>query len=73
MFKRIYNLALVFKEYTVLSALLVVSLILMALGDNTQLRHIRGVATVAFGVVQEQLSFLPRYFRLRGENEFCAA
>jgi rod shape-determining protein MreC len=69
MFKRIYNLALVFREYTVLSVLLVVSLILMALGDNTQLRHIRGVATVAFGVVQEQLSFIPRYFKLRGEND----
>jgi rod shape-determining protein MreC len=69
MFKRIYNLALVFKEYAVLSVLLVVSLILMALGDNAQLRHVRGVATVAFGVVQEQLSFIPRYFGLRGEND----
>lgn len=69
MFKRLYNLALIFKEYAVLSALLVVSLILMALGDNTQIRHIRSVATVAFGVVQEQLSFVPRYFALRSEND----
>ena len=69
MFKRLYNLALIFKEYAVLSLLLVVSLILMALGDNTQIRHIRSVATVAFGVVQEQLSFLPRYFGLRSEND----
>ena len=69
MFKRLYNLALIFKEYAVLSLLLVVSLILMALGDNTQVRHIRSVATVAFGVVQEQLSFIPRYFGLRSEND----
>lgn len=69
MFKRLYNLALIFKEYAVLSLLLVVSLILMALGDNTQIRHIRGVATVAFGVVQEGLSFVPRYFGLRTEND----
>ncbi|HTY37672.1 MAG TPA: rod shape-determining protein MreC [Bacteroidota bacterium] len=69
MFKRLYNLALVFREYAVLSALLVLSLILMALGDNTQIRHIRSVATVAFGVVEEQFSFIPRYFALRGEND----
>ncbi len=69
MFKRLYNLALIFKEYAVLSLLLVVSLTLMALGDNTQIRHIRSVATVAFGVAQEQFSFIPRYFALRGEND----
>lgn len=69
MFKRLYNLALIFREYAVLSLLLVVSLILMALGDNTQIRHIRSVATVAFGIVQEELSFIPRYFGMRGEND----
>jgi rod shape-determining protein MreC len=41
----------------------------MALGDNTQIRHIRSVATVAFGVIQEQISFIPRYFALRSEND----
>jgi rod shape-determining protein MreC len=41
----------------------------MALGDNTQIHHIRSVATVAFGVVQEELSFIPRYFGLRSEND----
>ena len=69
MFKRLYDIALVFKEYAVLSALLILSLILMALGDNTQIRHIRSVATVAFGVIQEQISFIPRYFALRSEND----
>lgn len=69
MFRRLYNFALIFKEYAVLSLLLVVSLILMALGDNTQIRHIRGVATVGFGLVQEQLVFIPRYFSLRSEND----
>ena len=69
MFKRIYNLVLIFKEYAVFSLLLVVSLVLMALNDNTQIRHIRGVATVVFGVVQDQLAFVPRYFSLRTEND----
>ena len=70
MFKRLYNFVLLFKEYTVLSLLLVVSLVLMALNDNTQIRHIRGLATVVFGVMQDQLAFAPRYFSLRKENDF---
>jgi rod shape-determining protein MreC len=69
MFKRLYNFVLLFKEYAVLSLLLVVSLVLMALNDNTQIRHIRGVATVVFGVMQDQLAFVPRYFSLRKEND----
>jgi rod shape-determining protein MreC len=69
MFKRLYNFVLLFKEYAVFSLLLVASLVLMALNDNTQIRHIRGVATVVFGVVQDQLAFVPRYFSLRKEND----
>jgi rod shape-determining protein MreC len=69
MFKRLYNFVLLFKEYAVLSLLLVVSLVLMALNDNTQIRHIRGLATVVFGVMQDQLAFVPRYFSLRKEND----
>lgn len=69
MIRRIYNLILLFKEYAVLSILLVASLVLMALNDNTQIRHIRGVATVVFGVVQDQVAFIPRYFSLRREND----
>jgi rod shape-determining protein MreC len=69
MIRRIYNFLLLFREYAVFSLLLVVSLILMALNDNTQIRHIRGVATVMFGLVQEELAFIPRYFSLRSEND----
>jgi rod shape-determining protein MreC len=69
MFKRIYDILLLFKEYAVLTGLLIASLILMALTDNTQIKHIRGVATVALGVVQEQLAFIPRYFGLLSEND----
>ncbi len=69
MFKRIYDFILLFKEYAVLSLLLILSLILMALNDNTQVRHIRGVATVVLGLVQEQIAFIPRYVALRNEND----
>ncbi len=69
MFKRVYDVILLFKEYAVLTGLLIVSLVLMALTDNVQIKHIRGVATVALGIVQEQLAFIPRYFGLRSEND----
>jgi rod shape-determining protein MreC len=69
MLKRVYDFIILFKEYAVLSALLILSLILMALGDNTQIRHIRSVVTVVYGVVQDQLSFIPRYLALRGESD----
>ncbi|MBF8297106.1 MAG: Cell shape-determining protein MreC [Bacteroidetes bacterium] len=69
MLKRVYDFIILFKEYAVLSALLVISLILMALGDNTQIRHIRSVVTVVYGVVQNQLSFIPRYLALRSESD----
>jgi rod shape-determining protein MreC len=69
MFKRIYDVILLFKEYAVLAGLLIASLVLMALTDNVQIKHIRGLATVALGVVQEQLAFIPRYFGLRSEND----
>jgi len=69
MFKRIYDVILLFKEYAVLTGLLIASLVLMALTDNVQIKHIRGVATVALGIVQEQLVFIPRYFGLRSEND----
>lgn len=69
MFKRLYDILVLFKEYTVLTGLLIVSLVLMALTDNAQIKHIRGIATVTLGVVQEQLAFIPRYFGLRSEND----
>jgi rod shape-determining protein MreC len=68
MFQRIYNLVLFFKEYVVLSGLLLISLTLLAFNDNVQMRHMRAFTTVAFGLVQEQLSIVPRYIGLRSEN-----
>jgi rod shape-determining protein MreC len=41
----------------------------MALNDNSQIKQARAISTVIFGVVQEQLSFIPTYFGLRAENE----
>jgi len=69
MLERLYNLILFFKEYAVLTAFLVLSFILMAMNDNAQVKQMRTIATVGLGVLQHQLSFIPRYFRLSEENE----
>lgn len=68
MFQRIYDFVLLFREYVVLSGLLLISLTLLAFNDNVQMRHMRAFTTVAFGLVQEQLSIVPRYIGLRSEN-----
>ena len=69
MFQRLYDILYEFKEYVILSVLIVVSLVLMAMNDNSQIKQIRSIATVVFGGVQEQLSFIPTYFGLKAENE----
>lgn len=69
MLERLYYLLLVFKEYIILAGLIVVSLVLLVLNDNPQVRRIRTLATVSLGVVQEQLSSIPSYFFLKSENE----
>jgi rod shape-determining protein MreC len=68
MLERLYNLLLFFKEYLILAGLIVLSLLMLVLNDNTQVRRIRTIATVSFGVLQDQLSFIPSYFFLKGEN-----
>ncbi len=69
MLERLYNLILFFKEYAILSGFLILSFILMALNNNPQIKQLRTLATVGVGVVQSQLAFIPRYFRLAEENE----
>jgi rod shape-determining protein MreC len=69
MLQRIYDILFALKEYVILSVLLLLSLVLLTLNDNPQVKRIRSVATVAFGVIQDQLSFVSAYFSLKGENE----
>jgi rod shape-determining protein MreC len=68
MLQRLYHLLLVFREYVILSGLIVLSLVLLALNDNPQVKRIRSIATVSFGVVQQQVAFIPEYFGLKREN-----
>jgi rod shape-determining protein MreC len=67
--QRLYDILYEFKEYAVLAGLIAASLILLALNDNPQMKQVRSMATVAFGLIQEQVIFIPRYFSLESENQ----
>ncbi len=69
MLQRLYDIVYEFKEYVVFAALLAVSLTLLTLNNNSEISRLRSMATVAFGLVQEQIIFIPRYFSLESENQ----
>lgn len=68
MLQRLYDIVYQFKEYAILAALLAASLTLLALNDNPQIKRLRSMATIAFGLIQEQVIFIPNYFSLQSEN-----
>jgi rod shape-determining protein MreC len=67
--QRLYDILYQFKEYAVLAGLIAASLILLALNDNPQMKQVRSMVTIAFGLIQEQVIFIPRYFSLESENQ----
>jgi len=67
--ERLYDLLYEFRAYAILSGLVALSMLLMMLNDNPQVKRIRSISTVMFGMVDNQLSFIPTYFGLRSENE----
>lgn len=69
MLQRLYDILYEFRTYAILCGLIVISLILMIMNDNPQIKQIRAISTVAFGIIQERLSFIPTYFGLKSENE----
>lgn len=69
MLQRLYDILFQFKEYAVLAGLIAASLILLALNDNSQMKQLRSMTTIAFGLLQEQVIFIPRYFSLESENQ----
>ena len=69
MIQRIYDILFALKEYVILSFLIIISLVLLTLNDNAQVKSVRSLATVVLGVGQDQLSFISSYFGLKRENE----
>lgn len=69
MLQRLYDILYEFRTYAVLTGLIIVSIILMALNNNSQIKQLRTISTVIFGKAQEQISFIPAYFGLKSEND----
>ena len=69
MIQRIYQYLFLFKEYVILIGLVSLSLILLVLNDNTQIRQIRSLTVGTLGVIQQTFSFIPNLTSLQRENE----
>jgi rod shape-determining protein MreC len=67
--QRLYQLFQLFKEYVIFAALLIFSLILLSLNDNTQVREIRAITVGTIGFFQNTLSFIPNFASLQKENQ----
>jgi rod shape-determining protein MreC len=68
MLRRLYEFAVLFKEYIVFTVFLGAALALLAVNDNAQIRTIRSLTVVSFGLLQDAFSVVPNYFDLRREN-----
>ncbi len=69
MYKRLFEILQLFREYFLLALFLTVSIALLAFNENAQIRSIRSVAVASVGFLQDALSFIPNYFDLRRENK----
>jgi len=67
--QRLINIILLFKEYFVLTLLIIFSLILLGSNDNAQIRAFRSYTVGFLGIFQDALSIIPNVFELKRENE----
>lgn len=67
--QRLVDILLTFKEYVVLTFLIVVSIILLNSNDNSQIRAIRSYTVGFVGATQDFISVVPNVFALKRENE----
>lgn len=58
-----------FKEYFILVLLIIISLILLSIKDNSQIRAIRSYTIGFVGATHEVFSVIPNIFELQRENE----
>ena len=68
MLRRLYEFAVLFKDYVVFIVFLGAALGLLAVNDNAQIRTIRSLTVVSFGLLQDAFSVVPNYFDLRRDN-----
>lgn len=69
MIQRLYQYFFLFKEYVLLVVLVSISLALLVVNDNAQIRQIRSLTVGTLGVIQKTFSFLPNLSALQQENE----
>ncbi len=67
--QRILDFVIRFKEYLTLSLLIVVSFLLMSLGNAAELRGFRTVVVGGIGVAQGLFSWIPNPVALKSENQ----
>jgi rod shape-determining protein MreC len=69
MIQRFYQYLFLFKEYVILVLLISISLVLLVINDNAQIRQIRSLTVGTIGVIQQTFSFIPNLSALQRENE----
>lgn len=68
MIHRLFNIIQLFKEYFVFALLIFLSLLLLSLNDNHQIRSIRSYTVGMIGFMQGTLSIIPNVWQLQQEN-----
>lgn len=66
--QRLLIIIRLFKEYVLGASLILLSLLLLSLNDNSQIRRIRSITVGFVGALQDAVSFIPNFFALRLEN-----
>jgi rod shape-determining protein MreC len=67
--QKFYQFFFQFREYVVFTSLVLISVILLLLNDNVQVREIRALAIGSVGTIQQTFSFIPDIANVRSENE----
>lgn len=69
MVQRLYQYLFLFKEYVIFTSLVAVSIILLVVNDNDQIRQIRSLTVGSLGMIQQTFSWIPNITSLQRENE----
>jgi rod shape-determining protein MreC len=67
--QRLINIIVQFKEYFILTLLVVISFVLLASNDTKQIKAIRSSSVGFIGLVQNTMAIIPNVFELQQENE----
>lgn len=67
--QRFLTFLIQFKEYFILSLLIIISIVLLSVNDDVQIKKIRAITIGTIGVIQSKSQFIPNIFELKRENE----